>query len=370
MRIGIVAHMIHPQRFGGAETYARAMVKYLPDVDSRYEYVFVLHRDHGAEFGQREGERILVDFPVLAPYRRVLWEHLHLGQALRKEAFDLVHFLGSTATIGYRERSVVTIHETLRFQCPAATPSTLGWYYELNQRSIVRRGFDVIAVSEHDSSVMCDKMGLTSQKQHVVPLGGSERFSQVPDSPCAEDFLFIGFPYLHKNVPTLVRAFGLLRASSCSGRLHLVGIPENQHARFLGIAEQNACADSLVMHRPMSTDAIKNLIAKIAVVCLPSSFESFGLPILEGLSCGRSIACSDLPAFRELFADHVHRATSHSADALAAAMIAARKEYQSGTQRQRHRDFAAKFNWRATAEATAKVYERCLSRRSSGAVDA
>lgn len=362
MRIAIVAHSIHPERFGGAETYSRAMVKHLQDIDPCNEYFFLLHRDHDAEFGDRASEVILVDFPVLSPYRRVVWEHLRLGKTLREASFDLVHFLGSTAPIGYRGPAVVTIHDTLRYQCPDATPAVLRWYYDLNQRSIVRRNFDVIAVSNHDANVMRKHLTIDSGKQHVVPLGGSERFANVPDSDHAEDFLFLGFPYAHKNVPLLIEAFSRLKASSDCGKLHLVGIPKRENAYFKSLAARSGCQASIILHGPLMTDQLRVLFGEIAVVCLPSSVESFGLPILEGLSCGRSIACTNLPAFIEMFGEHIHASTALTADKLAAAMASARREYQEGKRRECHRDFASQYRWRATAEATARVYGKCLSR--------
>lgn len=37
-----------------------------------------------------------------------------------------------------------------------------------------------------------------------------------------------------------------------------------------------------------------------------SSYEGFGIPVLEGLYFGAKVLCADIPAYRELFENYVY----------------------------------------------------------------
>jgi len=41
------------------------------------------------------------------------------------------------------------------------------------------------------------------------------------------------------------------------------------------------------------------------MLVMPSYYEGFGLPVLEALTLGCPVICSDIPVFHELFEDHV-----------------------------------------------------------------
>ncbi|OYP37473.1 glycosyltransferase family 4 protein [Rhodopirellula sp. MGV] len=361
MRIAIVAPLIHPARIGGAETYARAIVRRLPNMGTNHEFTIVLAEGHNAELADVRAETLNLPIPVKSVWRRVVWEHTRLAMLLRKHRFDLIHFLGSTASIGVSGPAVVTIHETLRFQAPESTGKAIRHYYSMNQKSIVRRGFHAIGVSEYDSTVMREKLSCPSDRTHVVPLGGHERFSNVDDSPHAKDLLWVGFPYPHKSVELLLKSFSIATDRLSEGtRLRLVGIPQEKHQHYRDLAIALGIGDRVDLSAPLPGDGLIESLLRTAVVCLPSTCESFGLPILEGLSCGRSVVCSSHPALTSLYGDHVHAAPSLTPQDLAECMVAAQREYIQGDRRQSHRDFARRYSWDACARQTLDVYNKIL----------
>ena len=265
-----------------------------------------------------------------------------------------------------RTPCLVTIHDTLRFQLPQASPKLLSAYYGIVQRRIARRGVDVIAVSQYDADVMQDRLGFSNDKFHVCPHGGSEAFAELSSEAGAADFLWFGFPYSHKNVPLLIEAFSLVRSRlNHSARLKLVGIPRDQEVQVRQQALRFSVGEFVDVHPPCGHDELTAFFAMTAVVCLPSSYESFGLPVLEGLSCGRSVVTSNHPVFAELFGDHVHAYQQPTALALADSMEKAHSEYVSGTRVEAHRRFAENFTWQRCSQRTSAVYRRILLRKET-----
>ena len=55
-------------------------------------------------------------------------------------------------------------------------------------------------------------------------------------------------------------------------------------------------------------------------VIIPTLFEGFGMPVIEGVGYGRPVCCSDLSVFHELVGDAVQYFDPLSVDAMTAAI--------------------------------------------------
>jgi len=83
----------------------------------------------------------------------------------------------------------------------------------------------------------------------------------------------------------------------------------------------------------------------------PSLYEGFGQPVLEALACGCPVACSDLPALREVAGDAAVYFEPREAEAIAEGVRAAvARGGMDGPRR------AAAFTWDACARRHDDVY--------------
>jgi glycosyltransferase involved in cell wall biosynthesis len=367
MRIGVSALLVHPKRFGGAETYARQLLTWLPQVDTQNEYFVFVAAGSDLHVSAPNFSVIECPAPVENVYTRVLWEHLRLPRILRQYPLDLVHFPGSTAPYGYRGTSVVTIHDTLRFQLPELTPLLLGRYYDFIQKRIARSGKHVIAVSHTDAGVMIERLGLEPDRVSVVPLGVHDAFLRTAGAERASAgksyLLWVGHPYRHKNLEVLLDAVALLAERiSDAPPLRLVGVKQIDHRRLLREIESRQIADFVSVEPPVDHAHMPDVYRGAFAFCFPSKCESFGLPVLEAMASGTAVACSDLPSFRELFSDHVVYFPATSAGALADAVhgLLADGELRHHIEI-RGQAHARQFTWRTCAEKTVAVYRRLLS---------
>ena len=97
------------------------------------------------------------------------------------------------------------------------------------------------------------------------------------------------------------------------------------------------------------------------VFVYPSSYEGFGLPVIEAMASGTPVVARDIPVMREIAADAAYLvgdARAMGAAILSLLLDAPLRE----TQISRGLAQATNFSWRKTAKETLGVYEQVLGR--------
>lgn len=106
---------------------------------------------------------------------------------------------------------------------------------------------------------------------------------------------------------------------------------------------------------------LPNLYSGAAACLYPSSYEGFGLPVLEAMQCGALVIASRDAAIQEVADDGAIlldlRNRVHWMDALRSAVI---RSEQMGAIRARALARAREFSWAKTAQLTRAVYEQAV----------
>jgi glycosyltransferase involved in cell wall biosynthesis len=94
----------------------------------------------------------------------------------------------------------------------------------------------------------------------------------------------------------------------------------------------------------------------------PSLYEGFGLPVLEAMSRGVPVVCSDRGSLREVVGDAALLVDPEQPQAIAGGIEQLlRDEAEADRLRVAGRARAAGFSWRSTARGTVESYRRALS---------
>ena len=141
--------------------------------------------------------------------------------------------------------------------------------------------------------------GVDSEKIDVVGGGyDTECFTPCETQPALPlQFIFAGKLSMAKGTPLLLKAMAALGDPRI--HLHLVGSgtgPESENC--LQLAKQ--LDTRVTIHGAIAQENLAELMRKSHVFVLPSFFEGLPLVLLEALSSGCRIICSDLSGCREL----------------------------------------------------------------------
>jgi alpha-1,3-rhamnosyl/mannosyltransferase len=295
------------------------------------------------------GRRIPLRLTWAAPYRvaSVVGEFAY-GRV------DLVHRLDLRCPPVAR-REVLTIHDLppLRFEDEGSLPS---WAARSARAAVA-----VICPSQFAAEEVRALLGVT--RTHVVPYGLNPARATAPRLSAAELIdLGLNEPLVvhaagataRKNLGMLAAAWPDVLSEHPHAFLALCGPPDKRrdvhfnglpHVRYLG-------------SRP--PDFVARLMRTATTVVVPSTYEGFGLPALEGMAAGATVVATSCGALPEVCGDAALLVRPDAAEFAAA--IGESLAGGSAIERLRTaaRARAASFSWAQAARETAAIYEEAF----------
>nr|NLI51568.1 glycosyltransferase family 4 protein [Propionibacterium sp.] len=246
---------------------------------------------------------------------------------------------------------VITLHDVVAWKFDDESPPVPAAAEE------ARRAAAVICVSRFSAEEAVNLLGIS--EPHVVHNGVHERFfDAAPLPPAALSRLGITGPYVltaggasrRKNLEGLAVAWPKIRSSRPDLTLVLSG-PEHPRRTALfkdlpGVRLVGRVADDLV----------PGLIAAASAVVVPSLYEGFGLPALEGMAAGVPVVAADTSSLPEVVGDG-GVLVEPTPDALAAGTLwATSGDAEVAALVARGRARASEFTWERSAEGHARVW--------------
>ncbi|MEZ4706420.1 MAG: glycosyltransferase family 1 protein [Caldilineaceae bacterium] len=313
--------------------------------------------------------------PMQQPLVRIAWEQTWLPLRLAQIRADLVHGLVNVLPLSGQTPGVVTVHDLSFLRMPEVLPAFKRRYLAaLCQRS-VHKAQQVIAVSQQTADDLMHYFGLASRKINVIHNGVDERFEPGDPRQIAQFrrehglphrfLLYIGTLEPRKNLPLLIRAFARWRATAGPSqqdvKLVVAGAKGWFYEQIFAEVNRLHMTEHVLFPGFLPDEDLPNWYRAALAFVYPTRFEGFGLPVLEAMSCGTPVICSQAPSLLEIVGD---QALTHAVDdeeglSRHMAQIVKNAELRAalaegGLQR------ARAFSWVRTATETLAVYRLVL----------
>jgi glycosyltransferase involved in cell wall biosynthesis len=371
MRVGLDLLYLIPGETGGRETYVRELVPAMLECARDLELVAFVNRDTGPGLAAELGDGVRAVEVGVSARSRAQWaagELALVSPAARKERVELLHSMANFAPGWGPFRRVVTIHD-LQYQ---VVPELLSWPARAGTSALMslaaRRADRIIAVSAAGKEEVIAGLGVARERIDAVPNGVRPPPADPSTAGVREQYrlgerqlaLAVATNLPHKNLPALIEALASM-APERRPILMLAG-----HGTDDGTLESLARAagvlDDVRLLGGCSRAQLDSLYALADCLVLPTLHEGFGLPVLEAMVRSLPVACSDIPALREVAGD-----AALYFDPRAPAAIAARIEQLLSDRalarslRERGVARSAQFSWSAAAAGTLESYRRALA---------
>ncbi len=346
--------------------YAEQLQRWLPQLAPEWDFVIA------GLLMPAWGRRPL--FRFAARYLALPWS---VARISRERGANLHHILDhSYAHVGRwldRWRTIVTAHDLYPYHLLAAGErsaraharnAVLRWVL-----ASLRETAHVIADSEFTKSELVQWLGYPEDRITVIPLGGdhvnappmsageaAEVRAQLGVPRGARFVLHVGSCEDRKNIPTLLRAFARLRALAGED-LYLVQVGGRFAPFHWELIDRLGIARCVRQLSGLSWERLALVYRSAALMLFPSTYEGFGLPVLEAMRVGTPVVALAAGAVPEVLGDAGILVRDNEAEALAEAAARVLEDERMREELVRKaRCRARAFTWEETARRVLDVY--------------
>jgi glycosyltransferase involved in cell wall biosynthesis len=273
-----------------------------------------------------------------------------------------------------RTRTLLTVHDLSFVRVPEAASPSLKAYLDAVVPRSVRRADHVLADSQATKNDLIDLYQTPAEKITVLLSGVDNHFHRITDSSLLLTMrikyrlgerpyiLSVGTVQPRKNYIRVVQALHWLREHGYDLSLVIVGgkgwldapiyatirdLNLTHYVHFTGFADE---AD------------LPALYSGAVCVALPSLYEGFGIPVLEGMACGVPVVTSNISSLPEIAGDAALTIDPYDLDALTATLVKLIDDIAlRETLIARGLTRAAQFTWDASATHLRQVYTSLLT---------
>jgi glycosyltransferase involved in cell wall biosynthesis len=219
----------------------------------------------------------------------------------------------------------------------------------------------VIVPSKFAAAELEELIGITNSE--VIPHGLSAHCFAPPANDNELTAYGIAPPFLvhaagatlRKNLAGLAGAWKIVSARHPDVTLVLCGAPDARRDELFANVSRVVKAGHLDPAR------IAGLMRRSSAVVVPSTYEGFGLPALEGMACGAPVVAARRGALPEVCAD-ASLLVEPDADSIAEGIERVLTDSAFAAElRERGVRRAAEFDWTRSARAHLRVYEAALA---------
>lgn len=373
MKIGIdISQIVYP---GGVGVYVRNLVNNLIKIDDKNKYLIF-----GASLRKRailekfysnsSSNRINLSkkfSPLPSRLSAFLFNHLRCPKLeFFTGPLDLFHTSDWTEPKTNCVK-VTTIHDLAPLIYPQLHDSKIVSVFKKKLDLVKKESARIIAVSQSTKNDLVNILNIKKEKVQVIYEALDEDFQNatsdfklVKEYGLKKYLLSDAIKNPRKNLSILLEAFAQLKIKD----LKLVLIGEGlwgQDELELLINNFQAKKNIIVLGK-VTRRQLKGLYQKANMAVFPSLYEGFGLPVLEAMSCGCPVVCSNTSSFPEVAGKAALLINpKKSMEIVQAVKKIINNTSIYNTLKKEGFEQIKKFSWKKAALETLKVYQEVVS---------
>lgn len=316
MKIGIEAQRIFRPKKHGMDMVVLELIRNLQQIDHKNEYFIFVKPDidHTAICE-------ISNFHIIelkgGPYPT--WEQFALPQAAKKYQCDILHCTSNTAPITTSIPTMITLHDIIYMESVNLLKKDGTWYQKLgniyrrwNVPRVVKAAQVVITVSDFERERISRYFNLADTKLYTVYNGVGRHFKPITDENelslikekyhLPDRFLFfLGNTDPKKNTRGVLKAFADFKKTD--GANYKLVMPDYEENALMSLLEDLGCANirsHIYLTGYIANTDLPGIINLCKIFLYPSLRESFGIPILEGMACGKPVITSNTSSMPEI----------------------------------------------------------------------
>jgi glycosyltransferase involved in cell wall biosynthesis len=369
MHIALNAHLLAGRasyRSAGIHQYIDNLLRHLPAAAPEFRYTVFVGE------GQPEMDGAIIkrtSLPTIRPPVRLFWEQFIQPLELLRLRPDLLHSLAFVSPLVNPTPAVVTVYDLSFKLFPERFLPAQRLYLSMFTTHSCRRARRVIAISESTRQDVIRLFKIDRAQVDVAapgvhpafrPLAASQIDSFRARAGLVDPFiLYLGTLEPRKNLDSLIRAFANLKPETRNLNLILAGAKGWLYASLFRLVQELNLTASVHFPGYLPAEDLALWYNACAVFAYPSSYEGFGMPVLEALACGKPVVTTNVSSLPEAGGEAALRVPPGDVPALTSAL--ARALTLDPEALARGPLHASRFTWANTAAQTVASYRKALT---------
>jgi len=372
----------------GIGQYTLELARQLPVLAPEFEFRLLV--DHPLGSGSIPGgcRQVVIgrghgpDQRLAAKLYSPWWMNVLVTDYLKRAGVALFHGTNFAIPATTTCRSVTTIHDLAFLKVPAAFSLTYRLYASQIVRTALRRADGIVSVSAATKRDLVDVLGVRPDDVTVIHHGVGPEYSPEQHAEYLARvrgthrlphrfLLHVGMVQRRKNLDMLLRASAPLLRENIVDQVVLAGKDGPGADQVRRGAARLGVRDRVRFLGYVPPDVMPGLYRLAAVLVMPSLYEGFGMPVLEGMACGTPVVTSNTSSLPEVAGDAALLVPPGDPAALTAALRRLLLDQALASDlRSRGLRRASDFTWTESARRHLDVYRAVLEKSKRGGVRA
>lgn len=287
------ARVLNHKFYTGVENYTKNILE---------SFVLVLS-GQSSEFSSFTLE--VVKPKIKNKYLSHLWTHL----VLPFKKADVLFCPANIASIYVpkNKKLIITLHDVSFLTQKESLSTLFRLYYKFIIPFNIKRADKIITVSSYSKKEIIKHYPFAKDKIEVIHIAAQEIFKPLPNTKKENTILYVGSLNKRKNFISVIKAFKKLSQYPIPNiQYPILKIVGNFSSNFsfdeetqtiLNQAKQNK---NIIFCQNIDNNELVKLYNSSKVFIFPSLYEGFGLPVLEAMSCGTPVICSNTTSLPEV----------------------------------------------------------------------
>ncbi len=374
MVIAVNTRLLLKGKLEGIGWFTRETLLRITRNHPEHQFIFIFDRPYDEEFIFSDNiTPVVVPPQARHPFLWFIWFEFQIPRILRKYKADLFLSPDGYLSLNTRVKQLSVIHDINFAHRPHDLPKLTARYYNYFFPKFARRADRIATVSLYSKEDIVRTYKINPDDIDVVYNGVNTLYTPTTEEEQLDTrekytdgkpyFLYIGSLHPRKNICGLLRAFDAFRTSSEKDiKLMITGGEMFKTGDITRTYEGMRHKQDVIFTGRLSTQDLHQVLGAALSMTFVPYFEGFGIPVIEGMSAGIPVICSNTTSLPEVGGHAVLYADPFAISQIKDAMLRiADEEELRQTLIEKGRKQQMKFSWDKTAELLWGSIQICLN---------
>ncbi|GAB1450946.1 glycosyltransferase [Draconibacterium sp.] len=333
MRIAVNTRLLLKGKLEGIGWFTFETLKRMTQNHPEHEFIFIFDRPFDRDFIFAENiTPVVIGPPARHPFLFWIWFDFRIPKILKKFKVDL--FLSPDGYLSLRTKvpQLAVIHDINFVHRPDDLPWLVEKYYNYFFPKFARIAKRIATVSFYSKEDIARSFKINYDKIDVVYDGINQIFKPLSEKEKiavrkkytggAEYFLFVGALHPRKNVSGLLNAFDAFKTDAPNNiKLIIVGGEMHKTGDIFETYKNMRSKNDVIFTGRVPTDELHDLFGAALALTFVPFFEGFGIPVVEAMTAGVPVICSNTTSIPEVGGNAVIYADPMKIDQITNAML-------------------------------------------------